>query len=219
MDAPSQRLAGPDAWGTSRVSRLFPGWWLAHADLHNHTWLSDGAGDPRLAFASMRSAGLDVAALSDHSRWASAFLNVRKAPGWTGIDARAWRQTIDLAAAANADGEFVALHGFEWSHAAYGHMNVWNSERFTDPLRTAPTMAGSGAGWSARQRRAGRVQPPRHRPAALRRLRLPAGHGPAPGQPGAVQQARGLPAQGTDRGGSRRSTSASTPAGGSGCWG
>jgi hypothetical protein len=140
MDPPSQRLAGPDAWGTSRVSRLFPGWWLAHADLHNHTWLSDGAGDPRLAFASMRSAGLDVAALTDHSRWASAFLNVRKAPGWTGIDARAWRQTIALAEAANDDGEFVALHGFEWSHAAYGHMNVWNSAGFTDPLRTAPTM-------------------------------------------------------------------------------
>ena len=140
MQPPSQRLEQPDAWGTSRVSRLFPGWWLAHADLHNHTWLSDGAGDPRLAFASMRAAGLDVAALTDHSRWASVFLDLRKAPGWTGIDGRAWRQTIALAEAANADGEFVALHGFEWSHAAYGHMNVWNSERFTDPLRSAPTM-------------------------------------------------------------------------------
>ncbi|HTF60461.1 MAG TPA: hypothetical protein VK713_11195, partial [Actinomycetes bacterium] len=64
MQPPSQRLEQPDAWGTSRVSRLFPGSWLAHADLHNHTWLSDGAGDPRLAFASMRAAGLDVAALT-----------------------------------------------------------------------------------------------------------------------------------------------------------
>jgi Protein of unknown function (DUF3604) len=140
MRPPSERLELPDAWGTSRVSRLFPGWWLAHADLHNHTRLSDGAGDPRLAFASMREAGLDVAALTDHSRWASLFLDRFKAPGWTGIDGRAWHQTIALAEAANADGEFVALHGFEWSHAAYGHMNVWDSERFTDPLRTAPTM-------------------------------------------------------------------------------
>jgi uncharacterized protein DUF3604 len=136
----SERLELPDAWGTSRASRLFPGWWLAHADLHNHTRLSDGAGDPRLAFGSMRAAGLDVAALTDHSRWASAFLNVAKAPGWTGLDERGWRQTIALAEAANADGEFVALHGFEWSHAVHGHMNVWDSERFTDPLRTAPTM-------------------------------------------------------------------------------
>ena len=140
MRPPSERLELPDAWGTSRVSRLFPGWWLAHADLHNHTRLSDGAGDPRLAFASMRSAGLDVAALTDHSRWASLFLDRFKAPGWTGIDGRAWRQTIALAEAANADGEFVALHGFEWSHYAQGHMNVWNSRSFTDPLRTAPTM-------------------------------------------------------------------------------
>jgi hypothetical protein len=140
MRPPSPRLERPDHWGTSRASRLFPGWWLAHADLHNHTRLSDGAGDPRLAFGSLRDAGLDVAALTDHSRWASAFLGAVKSPGWTGIDERAWRQTIALAAAANADGEFVALHGFEWSHAAYGHMNVWDSERFTDPLRTAPTM-------------------------------------------------------------------------------
>jgi hypothetical protein len=140
MRQPSPRLERPDAWGTSRASRLFPGWRLAHADLHNHTRLSDGAGDPRLAFASMREAGLDVAALTDHSRWASVFLDLRKAPGWTGIDGRAWRQTIALAEAANADGEFVALHGFEWSHAAFGHMNVWDSERFTDPLRSAPTM-------------------------------------------------------------------------------
>ena len=57
MRPPSERLELPDAWGTSRASRLFPGWWLAHADLHNHTRLSDGAGDPRLAFASMRAAG------------------------------------------------------------------------------------------------------------------------------------------------------------------
>jgi hypothetical protein len=145
MQPPSERLDLPDAWGTSRASRLFPGRWLAHADLHNHTQLSDGAGDPRLAFGSMRDAGLDVAALTDHSRWASAFLDRFKAPGWTGIDRRAWRQTIELAAAANDEGTFVALHGFEWSHAAYGHMNVWDSDDFTDPLRTAPTM---GRFWS-----------------------------------------------------------------------
>jgi hypothetical protein len=129
-----------DAWGTSRRSRLFPGAWLVHADLHNHTQLSDGAGDPGRAFASMRAAGLDVAAITDHSRWASAFLGLIGAPGWTGIDRRAWRTTAALADAANADGEFVALRGFEWSHALFGHMSVWASQHFTDPLRTAPTM-------------------------------------------------------------------------------
>jgi hypothetical protein len=138
--ARSSRLEEPDAWGTSRQSRLFPGRPLVHADLHNHTWLSDGRGDPACAFESMRAAGLDVAALTDHSRWASLFLGLRDAPGWTGIDWRAWRRTASLADEANRDGEFVAMRGFEWSHATFGHMNVWGSERFTDPLRTVPTM-------------------------------------------------------------------------------
>jgi hypothetical protein len=141
-----------DAWGTSRRSRLFPGPWLVHADLHNHTWLSDGAGDPARAFPCMRSAGLDVAAITDHSRWASAFLGLVRAPGWTGIDAQAWRQTAVLADQANVDGEFVALRGFEWSHAQFGHMNVWGSQRFTDPLRTLPTM---GRWWRWLERRGG----------------------------------------------------------------
>ncbi len=56
-----------DAWGTDRYSRLFPGPVLVHADLHNHTMLSDGAGDPAEAFGSMRAAGLDVAAIRELS--------------------------------------------------------------------------------------------------------------------------------------------------------
>jgi hypothetical protein len=141
---------GHDAWGTSRRSRLFPGPWLVHADLHNHTWLSDGAGDPERTFACLQAAGLDVAAITDHSRWASAFLGLVGAPGWTGIDGRAWQQTASLADAANLDGEFVALRGFEWSHFLDGHMNVWASRRFTDPLRTFPTM---GRFWRWLERR------------------------------------------------------------------
>jgi hypothetical protein len=150
MPQTSQGPDGHDAWGTSRRSRLFPGRWLVHADLHNHTRLSDGKGDPERAFASMRAAGLDVAAITDHSRWASAFLGVARAPGWTGIDRRAWLRTASLADAANQEGEFVALRGFEWSHAAFGHMNVWGSQRFTDPLRTFPTM---GRFWRWLERR------------------------------------------------------------------
>jgi hypothetical protein len=100
----------------------------------------------------MRAAGLDVGAITDHSRWASAFLGLAHAPGWTGIDVQAWRETAALADEANADGEFVALRGFEWSHAGFGHMNVWGSQRFTDPLRTFPTM---GRWWRWLERRGG----------------------------------------------------------------
>ena len=53
--------------GAARSSRLTRGTSLVHADLHNHTLLSDGDGDPADAFVSMRAAGLDVAALTDHA--------------------------------------------------------------------------------------------------------------------------------------------------------
>jgi hypothetical protein len=130
----------PDAWGTGRRSRLFPGPFLVHADLHNHTRFSDGAGDPALLFPSLQEAGLDVAAITDHSRWASAFLGLVHAPGWTGIDSTDWRQAAELADKFNADGDFVAMRGFEWSSATDGHMNVWGSQHFTDPLRSANSM-------------------------------------------------------------------------------
>jgi hypothetical protein len=174
---------GEDAWGTSRRSRLFPGPFLVHADLHNHTWLSDGRGDPARAFPALRTAGLDVAAITDHARWASALFGVGHPPGAIGIDAHAWARTRELADQADDPGGFVALAGFEWSHAWHGHMNVWGSQRFTDALRTfGPRMAafwhwleGAGedglAGFNhpgkAGPRRFGRF---RHRPAMARRL-------------------------------------------------
>src|SRR5918996_1642478 len=61
-------VLGPaSATGAARASRLFPGTTLVHADLHNHSLISDGDGDPNVAFGSMRDAGVDVAALTDHS--------------------------------------------------------------------------------------------------------------------------------------------------------
>jgi hypothetical protein len=132
----------PDAWGTSRRSRLFPGPFLVHADLHNHTRLSDGAGDPADTFPALRAAGLDVAAITDHARWAKLLLGLANPPGAIGIDAHAWARTRELADQADDPGGFVALAGFEWSHALHGHMNVWGTRRFTDALGTfGPRMA------------------------------------------------------------------------------
>ena len=91
-----------DAYGTSRTSRLAPGdgRFLVHADMHNHSHFSDGAGDPELAFASMRDSGLDAAALTDHALLASAFkdlLDVRVLTRLTGLDRAAWRRVSELA--------------------------------------------------------------------------------------------------------------------------
>lgn len=66
----AQPLEAADGYGTSRTSRLrdpAEGWRLVHADMHNHSHLSDGDGDPSAAFGSMRDTGLDIACLTDHA--------------------------------------------------------------------------------------------------------------------------------------------------------
>ncbi|MFF5226295.1 CehA/McbA family metallohydrolase [Dactylosporangium sp. NPDC000521] len=115
--------AGPAALaGAARASAITAGTGLVHADLHNHTVMSDGDGDPALAFASMRSAGLDVAALTDHT---TLF-------GIGGLSKPEWDRTGALADAADDPGNYTAIRGFEWSHPLLGHVNVWFTNGFTD---------------------------------------------------------------------------------------
>lgn len=143
------RPIGPrDVHGTSRTSRLFPDTAVVHADLHNHTLLSDGRGDPAAAFGSMREAGLDVASLTDHATVGQVIpgpfdlgddgpcAGSHDCQSLLGIDEDAWRRTGELADRADEPGAFTALRGFEWSSPTLGHMNVWFGERWTDPLTT-----------------------------------------------------------------------------------
>lgn len=128
--------------GASRASRITTGTHLLHADLHNHSLLSDGDGDPALAFDSMRSAGLDVAALTDHATISDSLLGEVLAgilpPEYRqlgGLTPSGWRRTAEYADAANLDGAFTAIRGFEWSEPLLGHVNVWFSEHYTDVLQ------------------------------------------------------------------------------------
>lgn len=140
-----------------RDSRITRGTFLVHADLHNHTLFSDGVGDPAAAFPSMRAAGLDVAALTDHAVLGAALpvnADVEAAGGHrtVGLDPVAWRRTGELAAAHDRPGEFTAIRGFEWSHPRLGHVNAWFSDSFTD-VGLSGTMGSlyewlSGAGTS-----------------------------------------------------------------------
>lgn len=107
---------------------------LVHADLHNHTLLSDGDGDPANAFASMRSWGLDVAAITDHATTGKLGADCAACGEISGIDEAEWQRVQALADAENTDGGFVAVRGFEWSSPQLGHMNVWFSATWTDPL-------------------------------------------------------------------------------------
>ncbi|MGH3980076.1 MAG: CehA/McbA family metallohydrolase [Pseudonocardiaceae bacterium] len=126
-------LGAAPASGAQRSSRITRGTVLVHADLHNHTLLSDGDGDPEAAFPSMRDAGLDVAALTDHAiRGASVD---EPDPSWwpeIGLDRAGWRRTGELATAHDRPGEFTAIRGFEWSHPHLGHVNAWFTDDFTD---------------------------------------------------------------------------------------
>lgn len=139
---------GPESLGAaSRTSRLFPGTTLVHADLHNHSLLSDGDGDAAQAFIKMRDAGLDVAALTDHSTIGLVGGTcVGSECSIAGINEESWGQLGDLANEVNADGSFVAIRGFEWSSPTMGHMNVWFSETWIDPLHTGGASTGEGAG-------------------------------------------------------------------------
>ncbi|RKN53115.1 DUF3604 domain-containing protein [Micromonospora costi] len=121
--APSPTAAA----GAARTSLITQGTMLVHADMHNHTVMSDGDGSADAAFASMREAGLDVAALTDHATLFAI----------DGLSSSEWRTTADLANAANEPGQFTAIRGFEWSHPLQGHINVWNTSDFADLLRAS----------------------------------------------------------------------------------
>jgi len=130
---------GPAPAGASRTSRVSAGTVLVSADLHNHTLLSDGDGDPDRAFASLRAAGLDVAALTDHAtfcdRLAGDLAAGRLPPGYTavaGLTPQGWARTGALADAHDEPGVFTAVRGFEWSEPVLGHVNVWCSAAYTD---------------------------------------------------------------------------------------
>ncbi|BCB75669.1 hypothetical protein GCM10022251_27230 [Phytohabitans flavus] len=126
--AAQTKVAGvATAAGAARASKITQGTTLVHADMHNHTVMSDGDGSAANAFASMREAGLDVAALTDHATLFAI----------EGLSSGEWRTTGDLANAANDPGQFTAIRGFEWSHPLQGHINVWNTSDFADLARAS----------------------------------------------------------------------------------
>lgn len=83
-------------------------------DLHSHTGYSDGAGVPDDAFTVARASGLDFFGLTEH-----AFL----------LDNVEWQDVLNQANAHTVPGQFVALPGFEYTHAL-GHINVFGSDTY-----------------------------------------------------------------------------------------
>ncbi|MEO2104178.1 MAG: cell wall-binding repeat-containing protein [Actinomycetota bacterium] len=152
-------LDNDDDFGTSRVSRLFPGPVLVHADLHNHSHLSDGDGDAATFYPLIRDAGVDVAALTDHAtlQWGPSGTpgaDVCQAFGPLASDCKSvagltnddWAYTAQLAAEFTDEANgFLGVRGFEWSSPVLGHVNVWFTDHWIDPLHTVGLIAPAAA--------------------------------------------------------------------------
>lgn len=155
LGAARESVAAPGT-GALRTSRISSGTSLVHADLHNHTLLSDGDGNPDDAFVSMRAAGLDVAALTDHATLSDHLLGdpltAAMPAGYSqlgGLTREGWERTGLLADGADRPGAFTAMRGFEWSEPTLGHVNVWFTDEWTDVVDLG--QMGPLYRWLARQ--------------------------------------------------------------------
>jgi hypothetical protein len=94
-------------------------------NLHSHSEVSDGQGSPEKGFKWARDeAGYDFYAMTDHAE---------QIMPWE------WRNMGKQADKFNETGRVVALRGFEWSHALAGHINVFNTDKYTSSILT-PTL-------------------------------------------------------------------------------
>ena len=94
---------------------------------HAHSKLSlDATGDPLEAYIKAHEeGGLDYFSLTDHGEYLIIWPWQNK-----------WQQLVDAAEAAYIPGEYATLWGFEWSNPILGHINVLNTDDFTNTFST-----------------------------------------------------------------------------------
>ena len=114
LTAGERELAGSNDLLLVEAGSPFEG--LLFGDIHCHSALSDGTGDPEDLYAYARDvAGLDVAVVTDHD-----------AHGVFPLDAEgSWERVIETTREAYVPGEFVTLLGYEWTSWTWGHRNVY----------------------------------------------------------------------------------------------
>lgn len=89
-------------------------------NLHSHTGYSDGLFTPAAAYQYARNSAptpLDFLAVTDHNHAAGGFA----------MTPALYQQGLAQAAAANEDGQFVAIYGQEWGLASAGHVNIFEA--------------------------------------------------------------------------------------------
>ncbi len=87
-------------------------------NLHSHSNYSDGASTPTAAYNYARNTAptpLDFLAVTDHNHTGA------------GMSLPNYHQGLSEAAAANNDGDFVAIYGQEWGLVPTGHVNIFEA--------------------------------------------------------------------------------------------
>jgi hypothetical protein len=112
---------------------------LFWGDLHTHTALSDGNGDPEDHFEIARS-HLDFWAMADHAYDEAVFsLDYRKRGIGRQLLNDQWSHIQELCGAYEDPSRFVPFLGYEWTNFRYGHHNVYYLE-YDQPIRMPPTL-------------------------------------------------------------------------------
>ena len=109
---------------TTTVTQPYTEYNIYYGYLHAHSELSDGQGNPLDDYVYARDqGGLDYFSLTDHGELLLIWPWQHK-----------WQDLKDAAEATYAPGQFATLWGFEWSNPILGHINVLNSEDYTNAL-------------------------------------------------------------------------------------
>ncbi len=112
---------------------------LFWGDLHTHTALSDGNGNPEDHFEIAKS-HLDFWAMADHAYDGIVFsLDYRKSGKGRRLLNDEWGRVQELCRAYEDPGRFVPLLGYEWTNFRYGHHNVYYLE-YDQPIRMPATL-------------------------------------------------------------------------------
>ena len=112
---------------------------LFWGELHTHSALSDGNGEPDDHFEIARS-HLDFWAMADHAYDEEVFsLDYRKVREGRRLLNDEWSHVQELCRAYEAPGRFVPFLGYEWTNFRYGHHNVYYLQ-YDQPIRMPPTL-------------------------------------------------------------------------------
>jgi hypothetical protein len=112
---------------------------LFWGEIHTHTNLSDGNGNPEDNFEIARS-HLDFWAMADHAYDQTVFsLDYRKMGQDRQLLNECWEHIQELCRNYEDPGEFIPFLAYEWTNFRYGHHNVYYLE-YHQPIRMPPTL-------------------------------------------------------------------------------